>query len=262
MSSPEPATNTSNIPSAHSDKIESFGLVDGPGVRSILFLSGCPLRCLYCHNPEMQSSECGSPITPEDAFKKLVRYRPYWGEKGGITVSGGEPLSNLPFVTELGKLAKKEGISYVLDTSGASFVDSDEYKKRFDALLDVTDLFLLDLKALDPSLHKKVTGRDNANILACFRYLSEKKFPIWVRYVLVPGLTDKEEDLRQSASFLKSLGNVRRVEVLPYHALAIPKYEALHREYLLKDVPTPTKEEIERAKTLLDVDSFDGYLKD
>lgn len=263
MSSPELATNVSKDKElfAYSDKIESFGLVDGPGVRSILFLSGCPLRCLYCHNPEMQSGNCGSRITQQEAFDKLMRYRGYWGEKGGITVSGGEPLQSLDFLIELGKLAKKEGVSYVIDTSAASYIDSDVYKAKFDELLKVSDLFLLDLKALDPELHKKVTGKTNENILACYHYLAEKKFPLWIRYVLVPGLTDGEETLRKSKDFLKSLGNVERLEVLPYHALAIPKYEALHREYLLKDTPTPTKEEIERANQLLESDSFTKYLE-
>ena len=262
MSSPALATSGSNEPLAHSDKIESFGLVDGPGVRSILFLSGCPLRCLYCHNPEMQEATRGEMITPTVAFTRLSRYRRYWGEKGGITVSGGEPLMHLPFLIALGEKAKKEGISFVIDTSGATFNDSHEYLEKFDRLLSVTDLFLLDLKALDPALHKKVTGRDNANILSCFKYLAKKGFPVWVRYVLVPGLTDKEEDLLESSSFLKSLGNVRRLEVLPYHALAIPKYEELHREYLLGDTLAPSKEEIERANRLLDSDSFSGYLSD
>lgn len=253
---------TTQHPFAYSDKLESFGLVDGPGVRSILFLSGCPLRCLYCHNPEMQSGTCGQRLTPEDAFKALLRYRRYWGQKGGITVSGGEPLMSLDFVIALGKLAKKEAITFVLDTSAATFSMDLEYLKKFDELLSVTDLFLLDLKALDPELHKRITGKDNANILACFDYLAKKKFPIWVRYVLLPGYTDGEETLRKSGEFLRSLGNVQRLEVLPYHAMAIPKYEALHRAYALMDEPTPTKEEIDRAEKLIGAADFQGYLGD
>lgn len=262
MSSPEPATNASNEAFAYSNKIESFGLVDGPGVRSILFLSGCPLRCLYCHNPEMQDPKCGSPLNVFEAYEKLTRFKGYWGKKGGITVSGGEPLTHLDFLIELGKMAKKDGVGYVIDTSGISFRKDKEYLKKFDELLKVADLFLLDLKALDPSLHKKITGLDNANILALYDYLDEKGFPIWVRYVLVPGLTDDENVLKESSLFLKKHKNVRRLEVLPYHSLAIPKYEELHREYLLKDTPTPTKEEIERANRLLDSNYFSAYLGD
>lgn len=247
---------------AYSDKLESFGLVDGPGVRSILFLSGCPLRCLYCHNPEMQEGTCGNRVTPEEAYKALCRYKSYWGKKGGITVSGGEPLLSLDFVLALGKLAKKDGVSFVLDTSAASFQNTPEYLKKFDELLSVTDLFLLDLKALDPVLHKTITGKDNANILECFHYLAKKNFPIWVRYVLLPGYTDGEETLKKSGEFLKSLGNVHRLEVLPYHALAIPKYEKLHREYHLMDERVPTEEEKKRADLLIGSASFEKYLTD
>lgn len=249
-------------PIAYSNKIESFGLVDGPGVRSILFLSGCPLRCLYCHNPEMQDKKCGEPLTPSQAYLKLTRFKRYWGDKGGITVSGGEPLLNLDFIIELGKLAKKDGVTYVIDTSGIMFQNTPEYLEKFDKLLEVADLFLLDLKGLDPLLHKKITGMDNKNILDLYEYLNSKNFPIWVRYVLVPTLTDGEETLINSSKFLKQYKNVRRLEVLPYHSLAIPKYEELHREYLLKDIKTPTKEEVERANKLIDSSYFNKYLTD
>ena len=163
MSSQELATNTSNI-FAYSDKLESFGLVDGPGVRSILFLSGCPLRCLYCHNPEMQSATCGKKITPTEAYEKLIKYKRYWGNNGGVTVSGGEPLNNIDFLIELGRILKKENISYVIDTSIATFSLEPSYLKKFDELLSLSSLFLLDLKALDPTLHKKIAGKDNKNI--------------------------------------------------------------------------------------------------
>lgn len=253
--------NTSNNIYVNSDKFESFGLVDGPGVRCILFVSGCPLRCLYCHNPEMQNPNCGKKITPQEAFDKIIRCKAYWGKKGGVTISGGEPLLHLDFLIELGKLLKKENINYVIDTSGAPFSLDPNYLEKFDELLSLADLFLLDLKALDPTLHKTITGKDNKNIIDCFEYLSAKKFPIWVRYVLVPGYTDGEETLKESSKFLKKFENIQRLEVLPYHALAIPKYSELHLEYKLKDVKTPTNEEIERANTLIDSKYFDGYLK-
>lgn len=263
MSLPELATNISkNTPLARFGKIESFGLVDGPGVRSILFLSGCPFRCLYCHNPEMQDASYGELISPLEAFNRLKRFAPYWGKNGGITVSGGEPLIHLPFLIELGKLAKNEDISYVIDTSAAPFSLSSTYLKEFDKLLEVSDLFLLDLKALDPSLHKKITGFDNKNVLECFSYLAKKNFPIWVRYVLLPTYTDGEKTLKESAKFLKQFPNIQRVEVLPYHTLAIPEYEKLHRDYPIKDILPPTKEEIQKAESLLEVSSFQTYLKD
>ena len=261
MSLQEPATNAYSEPIAYSDKLESFGLVDGPGVRSILFLSGCPLRCLYCHNPEMQNPSCGNKITPLEAYNKLIRYKRYWGEKGGITVSGGEPLMSLDFLISLGELAKKDNISFVIDTSGIMFNESPEYLEKFDKLLEVSNLFLLDLKGIDNDLHRKITGKDNTNILALYQYLNKKNFPIWVRYVLVPGLTDSEDLLIRSKQFLKQFPNIQRVEVLPYHSMAIPKYEELHRDYLLKDTPTPSKEEVDRANKLLNTDFFNGYLK-
>lgn len=260
MSSQELATNISNSVYCHSDKIESFGLVDGPGVRSILFMSGCPFRCLYCHNPEMQDASRGEIITPQEAFDKLIRYRKYWGKEGGVTVSGGEPLTNIPFLIELGKLLKKEGIGYVIDTSCATFRLDPDYLKQFDELLSYADLFLLDLKGLDNDLHRKITGKDNINVLEAFHYLAKKNFPIWVRYVLLPGYTDDPDLLKRSGEFLKSLGNVKRLEVLPYHVLAIPKYEELHREYYLKDVNPPNEEEIKKANELIGSASFDGYL--
>lgn len=259
MSSQELAMNTSNI-QVRSDKLESFGLVDGPGVRSILFISGCPLRCLYCHNVEMQDPNCGNLITPLEAFKALTRYKRYWGKLGGVTISGGEPLLHLDFLIELGKLLKNEGISMVIDTSCANFSKNKEYLEKFDELLSLSSLFLLDLKAVDPSLHKLITGKDNANIKEAYEYLNQKGFPVWVRYVLLPGYTDSKETLTKSKEFLKQFSNIDRVEILPYHALAIPKYEKLHIEYKLKDVVVPNKEEIETANKILDTASFNKYL--
>ena len=259
MLSQELVMNTSNQISVYSDKFESFGLVDGPGIRCILFLSGCPFKCLYCHNVEMQNPLCGKKITPQEAYDKLIRYKSYWKNKGGVTISGGEPLMHLDFLIELGKLLKKDNIHYVIDTAAANFSKNKEYLEKFDELLKVTDLFLLDLKALDNSLHKTITGKDNKNVLECFDYLNFKNFPIWVRYVLVPGYTDNEETLIKTKEFLKQYDNIQRVEILPYHALAIPKYEKLYLEYKLKDVNSPTKEEIQKANILLDTASFDKY---
>lgn len=240
-------------------KIESFGLVDGPGVRSILFLSGCPLRCLYCHNPEMQDASVGEDITPQEAFNKLIKYKEYWGKKGGVTVSGGEPLIHLDFLIELGKLLKKEGVSYVIDTSGFPFINLESYLKKFDELLKYADLFLLDIKGVDNFLHKAMTGVSNESILSLYDYLDKKNFPIWIRYVLVPGYTDKEKDLLLTRDFIKRFKNIKRVEILPYHAFSIPKYEELHREYPLKDVVSPTDEEIKRAEDIIGTNEYTDY---
>ncbi len=175
--------------------LETFGLVDGPGVRCVVFLQGCAMRCRYCHNPETWKRDAGELWTPQALFEKVYRYRNYWKKNGGITVSGGEPLLQLEFVADFFSLAKEKGIHTALDTSGNPFSLDQEYLTRFGRLMDVTDLFLLDIKAMDGHLHRNLTGQDNANILAMARYLSEHGKDLWIRHVLVPGLTDSEEEL-------------------------------------------------------------------
>lgn len=239
--------------------LESFALVDGPGVRSVLFLAGCPFRCLFCHNPDSWEFSKKNPITPEEAYKKLIRYKPYWRDNGGVTISGGEPLAQLDFIIELSRLFHNEGISVAIDTSGATFNMSDAYLKKFDELLQVSDLFLLDIKAVDSSLHKKITGKDNKNVLELFSYLDKKNYPIWVRHVLVPTLSDNDERLRETHEFLSQFKNIRRVEVLPYHTLGTFKYDLLKMEYPLKDVPAPTKERVENAEKILCVKDYPDY---
>lgn len=236
-------------------KFESFALVDGPGVRSVLFLSGCPLRCLYCHNPETWSKK-GEEITAEEAFKKLSRYSMYWKNNGGITISGGEPLLQIDFLIELFTLAKGKGYSTCIDTSGAPFSLDKDYLEKFDKLLSVTDLFLMDIKAPNNKLHEIITGKKKDNIEEMFHYLDKKNFPIWIRYVLVPGYTDNKEVLEETKSFIDSLNNVKRVEVLPYHPFAMPKYEELGIEYKLKDVFSPSKEVISFAENILDTKKY------
>lgn len=261
MSSQELAMNPSNL-KVYSDKFESFGLVDGPGVRSILFLSGCPLRCLYCHNPEMWDSKCGSPISVDEAYKKLIRFKPYWKNNGGVTISGGEPLLHLDFLIELGKKLKKDNISYTIDTSLITFSNDKEYLNKFDELLSLSSLFLVDIKAIDSNLHKKITGKDNKNVLEGIKYLNKKSFPIWIRYVLVPGLTDDKSTLLKTREFIEKLSNVKRVEVLPYHAFALPKYEQLNIVYRLKDTKNPTKEDIDIANNILETGLYNQWKND
>lgn len=226
---------------------ESFGASDGPGIRYIVFMQGCNMRCKYCHNPDSWACE-GEKKTPEQVLENALRYRDYWGENGGITVSGGEPMLQAEFVTQLFTLAKEQGIHTALDTSGEPFDNSERFQKLF----SVTDLVLLDIKHIDSQKHKELTGRDNTNILSLARYLCDKNIPVWIRHVLVPGL-ETNEDIMNLRDFIKSLKNVQRVDVLPYHTLGVHKWENLGINYPLKDTKTPTPEYVEQIKNILKV---------
>ena len=199
---------TASKPLGRVHSVESFGLVDGPGVRYVIFLQGCALRCQFCHNPD--SWEMHNPSAEmtdaESLLEQALRYRKYWGrdgKKGGITVSGGEPMLQMPFVTELFELAHRKGVHTTLDTAGQPYREDAEYQKAFERMTAATDLVMLDLKAMDAQLHRRVTGLDNANILAMARKLSDMGKPMWIRHVLVPGLTDGEDDLQQMAALSK-----------------------------------------------------------
>ena len=240
---------------------ESFGSVDGPGIRFIVFVQGCRYRCQYCHNPETWERAGGYEATSEEMFREALRYRPYWKERGGITVSGGEPLLQLEFVTELFRLAKEKGVNTVIDTAGEPFTYDEPFFSAFEELLPLTDLFLLDLKQIDDDVHRALTGTSNESALALARFLSERGKRMWVRHVLVPGWTTGEEDLRRLSEFIAGLKTVDRVEVLPYHAMARYKYEELHLPYRLGDTPAPTAEEIASAEKILRVGEYRGYLR-
>ena len=197
--------------------VESFGSADGPGVRYIVFLKGCNMRCQYCHNPDTWAKDGGELMTPEEVLKKALRYKTYWKEKGGITVSGGEALLQIDFVTELFRLAKEKGVNTCLDTSGNPFSLEEPFKSKFDELMKYTDLFMLDIKHIDDAAHRKLTGQTNQNILEMAAYLSDHGKAMWIRHVLVPGITTEEDELYRLRSFLDTLKTVERVEVLPYH---------------------------------------------
>ena len=199
--------------------VESFGSADGPGVRYIVFLKGCNMRCQYCHNPDTWAKDGGELMTPEEVLKKALRYKTYWKEKGGITVSGGEALLQIDFVTELFRLAKEKGVNTCLDTSGNPFSLEEPFKSKFDELMKYTDLFMLDIKHMDDAAHRKLTGQTNQNILEMAAYLSDHGKAMWIRHVLVPGITTEEDELYCLRSFLDTLKTVERVEVLPYHSL-------------------------------------------
>ena len=203
--------------------IESFGSVDGPGVRFLIFLKGCHLRCRYCHNADTWEEGSTDQRTADELLEQAERYRSYWGSEGGITVSGGEPLLQLDFLIDLFTKAKERGIHTCIDTAGEPFSRDPDWFGRFQKLMQVTDILLMDIKHIDRKKHIGLTGRPNDNILDMFRYLSDIGKPIWIRYVLVPGLTDDEDDLRRTGAFISGLSNVRKIDVLPYHAMGAYK---------------------------------------
>ena len=231
---------------------ESFGSADGPGVRTIIFLSGCAMRCEFCHNPDTWKREAGTPYTADELLKKAVRYRPYWREKGGITVSGGEALLQIDFLLELFRKAKEQGIHTVIDTSGNPFTREEPFFSKFEELMKYTDLVLLDIKEIDEEKHKKLTGHTNANILDMARVLSDMGKPMWIRHVLVPERSDVDEDLYKLRAFIDTLDTVERVEVLPYHTLGVFKWENLGIPYTLEGIEPPTKDRVENAKAILE----------
>ncbi len=234
--------------------IETFGSVDGPGVRYVIFLQGCKMCCKYCHNPETWSMEGGIQKTAEEVLNAALRYKNYWKNNGGITVSGGEALLQIDFVTELFTLAKKKGVHTVLDTSGNPFTMEEPFISKFDELMKVTDLYMVDIKHINEEKHKIITGHTNENILRMIKYLSDNGKEMWIRHVLVPGLTDEEIDLKELGEFIGALKTVSRTEILPYHSLGLFKWEKLGWNYTLKDVKVPSKEEMERAYKLLGIE--------
>ncbi|MDO4462040.1 MAG: pyruvate formate-lyase-activating protein [Bacteroidia bacterium] len=235
---------------------ESFGSVDGPGIRFIIFMQGCDMRCKYCHNPDTwahgSAGKNVTEMTVDEILTKAERYRSYWREKGGITVSGGEPLLQIDFLIELFEEAKKRGITTCIDTCAQPFSREGEFFAKFERLMAVTDTVLLDIKHIRTEEHKELTGHKNENIIECAKYLSEISKPVWIRHVLVPSITDKEEDLRAVRAFIETLPNVEKVEILPYHSMAEFKYEQLGIEYKLKGVLPPSKESVEIAKRIVE----------
>ena len=229
---------------------ETFAAADGPGVRFLVFLSGCPFRCLYCHNPDTWASPPAFEATVDEVLSRAMRYRSYWGDDGGITVSGGEPMLQAAFVADLFEKAHESGISTCLDTSAACFDENDAQIVR---LLDATDTVLLDLKQIDDTKHRKLTGASNLATLACAKYLDKKNIPTWIRHVLVPGITDDETDLKRLGDFIRSLTNVRRVDVLPYHTFGIEKWRRLGLPYALENIDPPSEDSVMRAQRLLEI---------
>ena len=253
MSDNATISNISPETFGHIHSTESFGAADGPGVRFIVFVRGCHMRCAYCHNPDTWEIGGGEEITASSLIKKALRYKSYWGTEGGITVSGGEPLLQIEFVTALFKLAKENGIHTTLDTAGNPFTREEPFFGKFNELMKYTDLVMLDIKEINPQRHKELTGFDNSNILDMARYLSDIQKPMWIRHVLVPETTDFDEDLDKLGAFIKTLSNVERTEILPYHTLGRFKWDELGIKYRLDGISLPTKERIENAKHRLGI---------
>lgn len=223
---------------------ESFGTKDGPGIRFVLFLQGCPLRCLYCHNVDTWDLKNKKYMfTPEETMKEISKVKGFI-KTGGITVSGGEPLMQPEFILELFRLCKNENIHTAVDTSG--YLLNDKIKE----VLELTDLVLLDIKHINPVKYKSLTSVELKPTLDFMDYLSKINKPVWVRYVLVPGYTDDEKDLRTWAKYVSNFKNVERVDILPFHQMASYKWEGLGRTYELQDTPAPSKEGIEKAEEI------------
>ncbi|PYG87268.1 pyruvate formate lyase activating enzyme [Ruminiclostridium sufflavum DSM 19573] len=225
---------------------ETFGTVDGPGIRFIVFMKGCPLKCKYCHNRDTWSAEDARLYTAEEVMREIRKYRNFIASsKGGVTVSGGEALIQPQFVLELFKRCREEGIHTAVDTSG--YVNAEAVKE----VMKYTDLVLLDLKHANAVKHKELTGVDNNKIKLFTQYLCDINKPVWIRYVLIPGYTDDEADLKAARDYLKNFKNIEKIEVLPYHSTGKIKWENLKAEYPLEGVPAPTKEQVMRAWGIL-----------
>ncbi len=242
-------------------QLESFGCADGPGSRFIIFFAGCGMRCLFCHNPDTWNMQKGKLYTADELLREALSCKAYWGKKGGITVSGGEPLLQIDFLTELFEKAKEKGINTCIDTAGGPFTKEGEWFEKFKRLMTVTDLLLMDIKHVDEEEHKKLTGQSGKNVMEMFRYLDEIQKPIWIRHVLTPGITDNDEYLTRTRDFIRTLHNVQRVEVLPYHGLGAMKYKDLGIDYALKDTESPTEERVANAKQILECDKYDGWTR-
>ncbi len=232
--------------------LESFGTVDGPGVRYVVFFQGCPMRCAYCHNPDTWELNAGELMDSDYIIEQFERNRSFY-TTGGITATGGEPLMQIDFLTELFTKAKEKNIHTCLDSSGIAFnPNNPELMAKFDKLIKVTDLVMLDIKHIDPEKHFALTKQHNENILAFAQYLSDNGVDIWIRHVVVPGLTDDDVYLEKLGYFIGGLKTLKALDVLPYHTMGVVKYEKLGIEYPLKDVPAMSqKTALEKKEVIL-----------
>ncbi len=231
--------------------IETFGTVDGPGVRYVVFVKGCPMRCQYCHNPDTWEMAGGTLKTTEEILEDYDRYVPFL-KGGGLTVTGGEPLVQIDFVTELFEGAKKKGIHTCLDTSGIMFRrNNPEILAKYERLMKSTDLIMLDIKHIDPEEHKKLTGQPCDNIFDFLKFIDECEKEIWIRHVIVPGITFVPEYLERLGEFMAQFKHIKALDVLPYHEMGKEKYKKMGIDYVLKDVPPATKEQAIEARNII-----------
>lgn len=236
--------------------IESFGTVDGPGTRFVVFTQGCPLRCKYCHNPDTWSTDINKEMSVEDIIKEYEGVKEFIS--GGITITGGEPLIQIDFITELFKVCKSKNIHTALDTSGITFNPNDTIK--IDKLLEYTDLVLLDIKHINDEEHIKLTGYSNKNILLFAEYLSKKNIPVWIRHVVVPTITFNKKYLEELGEFLATLKNIKALDILPYHDMGKVKYKNIGIKYPLEDIEPLTKEQAVEARNYI-LESYKKSLK-
>ena len=215
---------------------ESFGTVDGPGIRFVIFMQGCPMRCQYCHNPDTWEIGVGTEVTVDELLLQYKKNRSFY-KSGGITVTGGEPLLQIDFITELFIKAKAENIHTCIDTSGVTFNQNEEYLDKLELLLRYTDLVMLDIKHIDSEKHKKLTGHWNKNILEFALFLEMHNIPVWIRHIVVEGITDNRDDLISLGEFIGKLSNLKALDVLPYHTMGVDKYKELEIPYPLDGVP-------------------------
>ena len=235
--------------------LESFSTQDGPGVRYLIFFQGCRLRCKYCQNPDTWSLKEGRKVSVEELIAKILRCKSYFGPKGGVTISGGEPTLQLDFLLELLKRCQEEGINTAVDTSG--YIATDE----FESLLPYLDLVLLDIKEIADAKHQKLTGVSNQKTLKLLEFLEEKEQKFWVRYVLVPGITDNLNDLKELLALLSPLDYLEKVELLPYHRLGVHKWEELGLDYQLADIKPPKKDDLVKIKGIFIAAGIDAVIK-
>ncbi len=231
--------------------LESFGTVDGPGVRFVVFVQGCPMRCAYCHNPDTWEMNGGTLMEPAEIIEQYERNRGFYRE-GGITVTGGEPLMQVDFLIDLFTLAKEKDVHTCIDTSGIAFNRANtEYVEKLDKLMTLTDLVMLDIKHIDPEKHYELTSQPNEHILDFCKYLEEKNVPMWIRHVVVPGITDDDVYLEKLGYFIGQFKNLKALDVLPYHTMGEKKYESIGMEYKLKGVPAMDKNKVVEKKSVI-----------
>ncbi|MBR3673334.1 MAG: pyruvate formate lyase-activating protein [Clostridia bacterium] len=227
---------------------ETFGAVDGPGIRFIIFMQGCSLRCKFCHNRDTWDCKSGKEYSVDEIFEKIIRYKNYFiASNGGVTVSGGEPLLQYEFIIELFKKLKNANISTAIDTSGMVDITN-----KIKELIDLTDLFLVDIKSINDEICKDLVGHSNIKELEFIKYLDSIGKEIWIRQVIIPGITDKEEDLYKLRDFINSVEHITKVDLLPYHDLGKYKWIELGEVYPLENVRTADSNDIERVKKILE----------